>query len=71
MAKCTELICDICGKHITEYQGVYEHKPYSLLKIKAKQFWCGFCEWGWTKQTLHICPKCQYKLRKLVRSEEK
>jgi hypothetical protein len=69
MAKCTELICDICGEHITEYEGKYDYKSYSLLKTKAKRFWCGWGgEWGWTKQTLHICPQCQYTIKKLVKS---
>ena len=70
MSKCTELICDLCGQHIGYEDVVYNDKRFSLIKVKTKEFWHSFHEYGWNKKTIHICPFCQIKINKFFRSEQ-
>lgn len=62
MAKCKRLICDVCNYHIESH----ESGGFSTIKFKVKKYWSSWWEDGWQKETIHICPDCQAKIRKIV-----
>ena len=69
MSKCTKLICDLCGQHIEYKDAFYNTQRFSVIKFKAKKYWHSFHEDGWEKRTIHICPYCQIKISKFLRSD--
>ena len=69
MSKCNELICDLCGKHITSNRLVYNQEIYTTIKFKAKKVWTSWYEGGWDKTTIHICPFCQSKIKEFLRGD--
>ena len=69
MSKCTELICDLCGKHIISDRYVINGKEYTTIKFKIKKRWITWYERGWDKTIIHICPVCQSKIKELLRGD--
>jgi hypothetical protein len=47
MSKCTNIICDLCGKHIDYDDAIYNGKRVSIVRFKVKEFWHSFHESGW------------------------
>lgn len=66
MSKCTNIICDLCGKHIDYDDVLYNGKRVNVVKLKVKEFWHSFHESGWDKKTIHICPECQVKIKRFI-----
>ena len=54
-------VCDLCGQPIIN--DIVE--AYSTIKFKVKKYGHS----GWSKETIHICPYCQIKIKNTFRGK--
>lgn len=69
MSEYIALMCNLCGKHITSNIVSVNGEAYKTIKVKAKKWWCSLYDGGWNKETIHICPFCQSKIREILRGD--
>ena len=61
-------VCDLCGYPIVNDIVIYNYfETYSTIKFKAKKYGRS----GWQKETIHICPYCQIKIKNTFRGKNK